>query len=84
MATERSGAVLRQVQTLFGAGTCTGLTDGQLLDRFLAGRDESAFAVLVDRHGPMVLRSAARSSATRTTPKMRSRRRSWSSPAGPH
>ena len=56
MASERSGAVLRRIQTLFVAGTCTGLTDGQLLDRFLAGRDESAFAVLVDRHGPMVLR----------------------------
>ena len=56
MASDRSGTVLRQIQTLFGAGTCTGLTDGQLLDRFLAGRDESAFAVLVDRHGPMVLR----------------------------
>lgn len=55
MASERRGTVLRQIQTLFDAGTCTGLTDGQLLDRFLAGRDESAFAVLVDRHGPMVL-----------------------------
>jgi len=56
VASERRGTVLRQIQTLFDAGTCTGLTDGQLLDRFLAGRDESAFAVLVDRHGPMVLR----------------------------
>jgi RNA polymerase sigma factor (sigma-70 family) len=32
-----------------------GLTDGQLLTRFLDGRDESAFAALVRRHGPMVL-----------------------------
>jgi len=56
VATERRGSTLRQIQALFVAGTCTGLTDGQLLDRFLAGRDESAFAVLVDRHGPMVLR----------------------------
>src|SRR5213592_4597379 len=31
------------------------LTDGQLLARFVAGRDEAAFAALVDRHGAMVL-----------------------------
>src|SRR5262249_37499963 len=32
-----------------------GLTDGQLLARFLDGREEAAFAALVKRHGPMVL-----------------------------
>src|SRR5689334_23013691 len=32
-----------------------GLTDGQLLRRFVATRDEGAFAALVRRHGPMVL-----------------------------
>jgi len=32
-----------------------GLTDGQLLRRYFAHRDEAAFAVLVRRHGPMVL-----------------------------
>jgi RNA polymerase sigma factor (sigma-70 family) len=31
-----------------------GLTDGQLLTRFVADRDEAAFAALVRRHGPMV------------------------------
>jgi RNA polymerase sigma factor (sigma-70 family) len=31
-----------------------GLTDGQLLGRFIEGRDEAAFAALVRRHGPMV------------------------------
>jgi RNA polymerase sigma factor (sigma-70 family) len=30
-------------------------TDGQLLDRFIAQRDEDAFAAIVHRHGPMVL-----------------------------
>src|ERR1700738_4922861 len=30
------------------------LTAGQLLDRFLARREEAAFAALVRRHGPMV------------------------------
>jgi RNA polymerase sigma factor (sigma-70 family) len=32
-----------------------GLTDAQLLTRFLDGREEAAFAALVRRHGPMVL-----------------------------
>jgi RNA polymerase sigma factor (sigma-70 family) len=32
-----------------------GLTDAQLLGRFVADRDESAFEALVRRHGPMVL-----------------------------
>ncbi|MEX2120778.1 MAG: sigma-70 family RNA polymerase sigma factor [Pirellulales bacterium] len=31
------------------------LTDGQLLERYIAGRDEAAFAELLRRHGPMVL-----------------------------
>src|ERR1700712_4221607 len=31
-----------------------GLTDGQLLGRFVEHRDEDAFAALVRRHGPMV------------------------------
>jgi RNA polymerase sigma factor (sigma-70 family) len=33
----------------------SGLTDGQLLGRFIATRDEPSFAALVRRHGPMVL-----------------------------
>jgi RNA polymerase sigma-70 factor (ECF subfamily) len=32
------------------------LKDGQLLERFVAERDEAAFEMLVRRHGPMVLR----------------------------
>src|SRR5580704_13115129 len=31
-----------------------GLTDGQLLGRFIEQRDDAAFAALVRRHGPMV------------------------------
>jgi RNA polymerase sigma factor (sigma-70 family) len=43
---------------LFGTGTAAGLSDAQLLERFLLCHDEAAeaaFAVLVERHGPMVL-----------------------------
>ena len=53
------GIVLRQVGALFRAGTFAGMSDGQLLDHFLARKGEAgelAFAVLVERHGPMVLR----------------------------
>jgi membrane fusion protein, heavy metal efflux system len=32
-----------------------GMTDGQLLERFVSSRDEPAFEVLMWRHGPMVL-----------------------------
>ncbi|HEV3167314.1 MAG TPA: sigma-70 family RNA polymerase sigma factor [Isosphaeraceae bacterium] len=59
MAGDATAAVARHLRTLFGEGTATGLTDGQLLERFLAHRDEAAeaaFAALVERHGPMVMR----------------------------
>src|SRR5579883_622807 len=49
----------RHFRTLYGLGEVGDLTDGQLLERFVAGRDEAAeagFAALVERHGPMVLR----------------------------
>src|SRR5205085_7149859 len=36
------------------------LTDRQLLERFTAGRDPSAFAALVGRHGPLVLAACRR------------------------
>jgi RNA polymerase sigma factor (sigma-70 family) len=58
MTRRSSAAVLRQIETLFTAGSCSGLSDRQLLDRFVAHRDavaELAFTVLVERHGPMVL-----------------------------
>jgi polysaccharide biosynthesis/export protein len=59
MARGISGAVVRDIQTLFDAGTASGLSDRQLLERFAGRRDasaEAAFEVLVTRHGPMVLR----------------------------
>jgi RNA polymerase sigma factor (sigma-70 family) len=56
MAQGGAAAALEPLQMLFEAGAAGGLTDGQLLERFVRGRDETAFAVLVERHGPMVLR----------------------------
>jgi RNA polymerase sigma factor (sigma-70 family) len=55
MAGAPMGGALREIHRLFAEGTVAGLADGQLLDRFLATGDESAFAALVERHGPMVL-----------------------------
>jgi RNA polymerase sigma factor (sigma-70 family) len=58
LASESSSAVLKQFGVLFRLGTSTGLTDGSLLDQFRNGPvedAEAAFAVLVERHGPMVL-----------------------------
>ena len=44
----------RNVQTLFRVGTVGDLGDGQLLEQFIANRNEAAFEVLLERHGPMV------------------------------
>ena len=35
-------------------GSLGGLSDGQLLDRFVARREEAVFEAIVRRHGPMV------------------------------
>jgi RNA polymerase sigma factor (sigma-70 family) len=51
------GSVLRSLETLFGAGSATGMSDRDLLGRFLVRRDEgaeAAFAALVARHGPLI------------------------------
>ena len=55
----RRRAVLGSIDRLFRFGTASGLSDGQLLDRFAERHDEAAeaaFAALVERHGAMVLR----------------------------
>ena len=55
MATGQLGSVFRQIGRLFGPGTVSGLTEAQLLARFVERRDEAAFEALVSRFGPMVL-----------------------------
>jgi hypothetical protein len=50
---------LWNIRTLFDAGTVGGLSDAKLLDQFATGHREAAeaaFASLVERHGPMVMR----------------------------
>ncbi len=53
MATER--LAIPELARLFEGGTVSGLSEWQLLERYLERRDESAFEALVVRHGPMVL-----------------------------
>jgi RNA polymerase sigma-70 factor (ECF subfamily) len=53
------GEALVPLGSLFHAGTCAGLTDGELLERYTTRRGiiaEAAFTALVERHGPSVLR----------------------------
>jgi RNA polymerase sigma factor (sigma-70 family) len=56
---ESRGTVWGQLRMLLKTGCLRDLTDGQLLEQFATGRGEVtelAFASLVERHGPMVLR----------------------------
>ncbi len=58
MTSPASASVVRQIGSLFEGSSVAGMSDRQLLDRFIGQRDatgESAFAALVRRHGPMVL-----------------------------
>ena len=49
------GDALRQLGRLFSGASVAGRSDAALLRQFVVARDEEAFAVLVARHGPMVL-----------------------------
>ena len=50
-----TGTVLKELGRAFNQGTISGLSEGNLLERFVSHRDEAAFSALVARHGPMVL-----------------------------
>jgi RNA polymerase sigma factor (sigma-70 family) len=56
MSSAQVGAVLRQIRKLGGAQYDNEAADHQLLERFAQHQDEDAFAALLRRHGPMVLR----------------------------
>jgi RNA polymerase sigma factor (sigma-70 family) len=51
---------------IFRGETVAGLSEWQLLERYLECRDEAAFEALVTRHGPMVLGVCRRMLADRT------------------
>jgi RNA polymerase sigma factor (sigma-70 family) len=50
---------MRQTRVLFEGGAVGSLTDGELLERYVARSDGAAFEVIVGRHGPMVLRACS-------------------------
>ncbi len=60
MATAQLGTLLRHIHKLAAGRLLPQRNDHQLLDDFTAHHDEAAFAALVARHGPMVLRVCRR------------------------
>jgi DNA-directed RNA polymerase specialized sigma24 family protein len=54
MSATLSKTAVRDLCALYQAGALGSFTDAQLLDRFIADRDEAAFEVLVRRHGMLV------------------------------
>ncbi|MCI0380397.1 MAG: sigma-70 family RNA polymerase sigma factor [Gemmataceae bacterium] len=55
MPKQQLNGVLQQVRKLAAVQSCRGLSDRELLARFVQASDESAFTMLVERHGPLVL-----------------------------
>src|SRR5437016_4222356 len=55
MPEEKVSPILRFIRKIAADGETAGLSDRQLLERFIARRDEAAFAALLSRHGPLVL-----------------------------
>src|SRR5947209_16576282 len=55
MASRVLPGVLRYIKVLAGAPGGGDRQDAELLDQFVARRDEAAFAALLQRHGPLVL-----------------------------
>jgi RNA polymerase sigma factor (sigma-70 family) len=60
MAEGKLRDTFRRVRALEQARALRGQGDAALLERFVAGHDEAAFEVLVQRHGPMVLGACRR------------------------
>ena len=76
MTVGNGGTILRHIHSIASTHAIRDLSDGKLLERFVAGRDESTFAVLMQRHGPLVWESAEAFCTGNRMPKTRFRPRS--------
>src|SRR5712692_2333946 len=54
MAIGQLSKVIEHVRSILAKQDAAGMTDGDLLKRYVQQRDEAAFETLVRRHGPMV------------------------------
>src|SRR5215471_498612 len=54
MAEPHPSPLLQHLRHLIGSVPAAALTDSQLLEQFVAHRDQTALEVLVRRHGPLV------------------------------
>ena len=61
-------ALLHHLRRLIAPRAAEADSDADLMARFIARRDEAAFADLVARHGPMILRLPQRSNGQRLVP----------------
>jgi RNA polymerase sigma factor (sigma-70 family) len=55
MVNKSLNGVLQHIRKLAAVQSARELADHELLQRFVAGKDEAAFTVLVQRHGPMIM-----------------------------
>ena len=55
MAHQSLHGLLPHLRKVMAVQTYRALSDRDLLERFVEARDEAAFTVLIERHGPMVL-----------------------------
>ena len=60
MARVDRGSIVESLGRLFATGTATALGEAELLERFVSQGDARAFEVILQRHGPMVLRVCRR------------------------
>jgi RNA polymerase sigma factor (sigma-70 family) len=60
MVNAQIGSVLHHLRKMTHTHACEAASDAELLERFLAQREEPAFVALLQRHGPMVLQVCRR------------------------